>query len=135
MGYGSANSTLRAIDRKREMERRILLSEAHRRADELAVKLVTKLLDGHILETTSDKAVKEALADLLRNLSQMEEFDIQYKIAPVRAIVPNPNFISQYVTQFITEDLINNKHVQDIFGDDLEIYRTVDSVLAAIRPE
>jgi len=135
MGYGSPENTLRGIDRKRERERKFMLSQAYQRADELAIKLVIRLLDKHIIETDSSKAMQELFSEKLRRLSQMEEFDIQYKIAPIRAIVPNPNFISQYLTQYITEDLINHKNVNDIFGDDLEIYQTVDSVIETIRPE
>ncbi len=135
MGYGSPENTLRGIDRKRERERKFMLSQAYQRADDLAIKLVIRLLDKHIIETDSDKALRELFSEKLRRLSQMEEFDIQYKIAPIRAIVPNPNFISQYLTQYITEDLINHKNVHDIFGDDLEIYQTVDSVIETIRPE
>ena len=41
--------------------------------------------------------------------------------------------MSLYFTQFIIEDLVENKNIQDVFGDDLEIYKTVNSALGALR--
>ncbi len=46
----------------------------------------------------------------------------------------DPNFISLFLTQYIIEDLIDHPKVQDVFGDDLDIYRSVDSILNKIRP-
>jgi hypothetical protein len=59
---------------------------------------------------------------------------MQFKIAPIRNLVPDPNVISLYLTQYIIEDLIDHPHIQDVFGDDLDIYRAVDSILKRIRP-
>ena len=93
-----------------------------------------RLLDLHIIETDSAHAIQEVMARQLQQLSDMEEFDMQFKIAPIRNLTPDPNVISLYLTQFIIEDLINHSHIQDVFGDDLEIYRAVDSILSKIRP-
>lgn len=132
--YGMDEKSSSAIDRKRERERRYMLQAAFKNSEELATKLVQRLLDAHILETTSDSAIREIVAGLLKNLSDMEEFEIQYKIAPLRGLARDPNFISLYLTQYITEDLINHPKIQDIFGDDVEIYNEIESVLSAIRP-
>ena len=78
--------------------------------------------------------MRDIFADLLRSLSNMEEFDIQFKIAPLRNIANDPNFISLYLTQYVIEDLIDHPKVQDVFGDDLDIYLTIDSILDKIRP-
>jgi hypothetical protein len=43
-------------------------------------------------------------------------------------------FISLFLTQYIIEDLIDHPKVQDVFGDDLDIYRAVDSILNKLRP-
>lgn len=104
-------------------------------AEELATKLVQKLMDNHIIETTSDRAMRELFVDLFRSLSEMDEFDIQYKIAPLRNIANDPNLVSLYLTQFIIEDLVNHPKVDDVFGDDLEIYQTVESVMMRVRPQ
>jgi len=130
----STNKTIDAIDRKRERERQFMLKKSREMAPELAVSLVQRLLDLHIIETNSAHAIQEVMAKQLQQLSDMEEFDMQFKIAPIRNLTPDPNVISLYLTQFIIEDLINNAHIQDVFGDDLEIYRAVDSILSKIRP-
>jgi hypothetical protein len=39
------------------------------------------------------------------------------------------------VTQYICEDLVDNDKVQDVYGDDLEIYQVVESVLKVLRPK
>lgn len=130
----STDATIRAIDRKREQERRFMLSQAYKNAEELSTRLVQRLIDRHIIETTSEQAMRELFSDQFRTLSNMEEFDIQFKIAPLRNLATDPNFISLFLTQYIIEDLIDHPKVQDVFGDDLEIYLAVDSILNKIRP-
>lgn len=130
----TTNKTIDAIDRKRERERQFMLKKSRELAPELAISLVQRLLDLHIIETNSVHAIQEVMARQLQQLSDMEEFDMQFKIAPIRNLTPDPNVISLYLTQFIIEDLINHANIQDVFGDDLEIYRAVDSVLSKIRP-
>lgn len=133
--YGAGDRAVRNIDRKREKERRFMLSTAFKYADGLALKLVQRLMDEHIIETTSDSDIREVITTLLQKLQDMEEFDIQFKIAPVRQLVPNPNFLSLYLLQYIVEDLIDHPKIQDVFGDDLDIYKAVDSVIDQIRPK
>ena len=131
----ATDKAIRALDRKRERERMYMLSMVYKNAEELATKLVQRLLDQGIIETTSAQALRELFTDLMRKISAMEEFDLQFKIAPLRTIANDPNFISLYVTQYIIEDLLDHPKVLDVFGDDLEIYNAVDSVLAKIRPK
>lgn len=130
----STNRTIDAIDRKRERERRFLLSQAREHAAELATNLVQRLIDNHIIETNSDRAIRETIEKQLKRMIDMDEFDMQFKIAPIRSVAQDPNIISLYMTQFIIEDLIDHPNIQDIFGDDLDVYKAVDSVLAKIRP-
>ncbi|WP_240193504.1 hypothetical protein [Desulfobulbus alkaliphilus] len=130
----STNKTIDAIDRKRERERQFMLKKSRELAPDLAVSLVQRLLDQHIIETNSVQAIQEVMEKQLQRMSEMEEFDMQFKIAPIRNLTPDPNVISLYLTQFIIEDLINHTNIQDVFGDDLDIYRAVDSVLTKIRP-
>jgi hydroxypyruvate isomerase len=132
--YGAGNRAVRDIDRKREQERRFMLSTAYKYADTLAVKLVQRLLDAHIIETSSESAIRELFENLFKNMQDMEDFDIQYKIAPLRQLVMDANFLSLYLTQYIIEDLLEHPKIQDIFGDDLEIYKAVDSVMDSLRP-
>lgn len=129
----STNKTIDAIDRKRERERRHLLKRSREMAPELAILLVQRLLDQHIIETNSAQAIKEVMERQLERVGDLEEFDMQFKIAPIRNLVPDPNPISLYLTQYIIEDLIDHDNIQDVFGDDLTIYTAVDSILSRIR--
>ena len=131
----ATDKAINALDRKREQERMYMLSMIYKNAEELATKLFQRLLDQGIIETNSAQAMREVFTDLLRKISDMEEFDLQFKIAPIRSIATDPNFISLYVTQYIIEDLLDNPKVLDVFGDDLEIYNVVESVLSIIRPK
>lgn len=131
---GSTNKTIDAIDRKRDRERRHLLKRSRELAPELAVALVQRLLDQHIIETNSSPAIQELMERQLERLGDMDEFDVQYKIAPIRNLVADPNLVSLYLTQYIAEDLIEHDNIQDVFGDDRAIYDAVDSVLSRIRP-
>ncbi len=131
----ATDKAINALDRKRERERMYMLSMTYKNAEELATKLVQRLLDQGIIETNSAQAMREVFTDLLRKISDMEEFDVQFKIAPIRSIATDPNFISLYVTQYIIEDLLDNPKVFDVFGDDLEIYNVVESILSIIRPK
>ncbi len=130
----STNKTIDAIDRKRERERQFMLKKSRELAPELAISLVQRLLDLHIIETNSVQAIQDVMEKQLQRMSDMEEFDMQFKIAPIRNLTQDPNVISLYLTQFIIEDLLNHTNIQDVFGDDMEIYRAVDSVLSKIRP-
>ena len=130
----ATNRTIDAIDRKREKERRFLLVKARDNAPELAIRLVQRLIDEHIIETNSDKAIRESMEKQLKSMIDIEEFDMQFKIAPIRSLSQDPNIISLFITQYIIEDLINHPYIQDIFGDDLDVYKAVDSVLSKIRP-
>jgi hypothetical protein len=129
----TTDKTIRTIDRKREQERRKMFMKAKDHAPEFAAKLVQRLIDREIIETTSVAQMREAFENQLNKLSYIEEFELQMKIAPVRTIAQDPNVVSLYFTQYIVEDLIEHPAIQDIFGDDLDIYRAVDSVFRVLR--
>jgi len=132
--HSAAEKAARAIDRDRERERRFMLQNCYKHADDLATKLVQRLMDKRIIETTSESDLRTAFTTLLTKMSDMEEFDMQFKIAPLRTLVQNPSFVSLYITQYIVEDLIEHPKVNDVFGDDLEIYQAVESVMKQVRP-
>ena len=46
----STDATIRAIDRKREQERRFMLSQAFKNAEEISTRLVQRLIDRHVIE-------------------------------------------------------------------------------------
>lgn len=131
----STNKTIDAIDRKRERERQFMLKKARENADDLAIALVQRLIDQHIIETNLVTAIQDTIRKQLQTVGDMEEFDIQFKIAPIRNLTQDPNLLSLYITQFVIEDLIDHPNIQDVFGDDLDVYKAVDSILKKIRPK
>ncbi len=131
----TTDKTIRAIDRRREQERRKMYILARDNAEVLSTKLVQRLIDRKILETTSVESMQTAFTNQLKGLIDMEDFDLQLKLAPVRTLVQDPNIVSLYITQYIVEDLIEHKDIQDVFGEDIEIYRSVNSVFNVLRPK
>ncbi len=129
----STNKAIDALDRKRERERRFILNKARDIAPDLAVKLVQRLIDEHIIETNDIHAVQQGVERQLREPADMEEFEIRLKIADIRTLVSDPNILSLYLTAYIIDDLINHPKIQDVFGDDLDVYKAVDSVLCAVK--
>lgn len=130
----ATDKTIRAIDRKRERERRFILNKARDNAEEFATRVTQRLIDREVLEINSVQAVRDAFAEQLKNLPNMEEFDIQIKVAPIRTLIQDPNILSLYLTGYVIEDLINNPAIEDIFGEDIDIYRAIDSIFKILRP-
>jgi hypothetical protein len=131
----STDKTIRAIDRKREQERKKMFQQARDHADLLATKLVQRLIDKGVVETTSPQAIREIVEEHLRKLPTIEDFDLQLKLAPVRTLVQDPNMVSLYFTPVVVEDLVNNPHVTDVYGADLDVYLAIDSIFKALRPQ
>ena len=131
----TTDKTIRAIDRRRENERRKMFHHARDHAELFAKKLVQRLIDREIIETNSVESLQEAFDKQLRQMGQIDEFDLQMKLAPVRTLVQDPNIVSLYLTQYVIEDLINHPAIMDIFGEDLDIYRAIDSIMKVLRPE
>ncbi len=129
----ATDKTIRAIDRKREQERRKMFHQAKENAEAFAAKLVQRLIDKEIIETTSVQPIRECFEEQLKQLSFIDDFDLQMKVAPVRTLAQDPNIVSLYLTQYIIEDLINHPDIQDVFGDDLDVYLAVDSVFKVLR--
>lgn len=131
----ATDKTIRAIDRKRERERRFILNKARDNADELATKVTQRLIDREVLEINDVNAVREAFCGQLKSLPTMEDFDIQLKVAPIRTLIPDPNILSLYLTGYVIEDLIENPAIEDVYGEDLDVYRAIDSVFKILRPQ
>ena len=130
----ATDKTVRAIDRKREQERKKMFIHARDHAEMLAIKLVQRLIDKKIIETTSIDSMQSAFEKQLRSLAMLDEFDLQMKLAPLRTLVQDPNIVTLCLTQYIVEELVNHHDIQDIYGEDLDIYRAVDSVTKVLRP-
>lgn len=131
----ATDKTIRAIDRKREREKRFILNKARENAEEFATRVTQRLIDREVLEINSVQTVRDVFIEQLRTLPDMDEFDIQLKVAPIRTLIPDPNILSLYLTGYIIEDLIENPAIEDVFGEDLDIYRAIDSIFKILRPQ
>ncbi len=131
----TTDKTIRKIDRKREQERRKMFIHARDNAEMFATKLVQRLIDRKIIETTSVESMQKAFIAQLKKMIDLEDFEIQMKLAPVRTLVQDSNMVSLYLTQYIVEDLIDHVDLQDVFGEDIDIYRAVDSIFKVLRPK
>ncbi len=100
----------------------------------LSNALAMKLVESNLVETTNKNVLEEEIIKCLDALILAEDFDIEYKTAPFRRIVPQPHIVSLYVTSFVIETLINHKVVVDIFGSDEEIYRCINQQVTKFLP-
>ena len=100
---------------------------------EIHSRLSQALLMEEVIETDNQAAVSELLLRGLKKATRMSEFDFKYFIAPLRNVVPRPNPISLYVTQFLLEVAINEPYVIEIYGTDEDIYKIVNRVISQIN--
>ncbi|MGM0417687.1 MAG: hypothetical protein ACQEQS_03080 [Thermodesulfobacteriota bacterium] len=117
---------LSRIESSREREKQEMLYLLKEKTETVSNSVAMKLIENDLIETTNKNGLQRQIQLCLEELTKADDFDIDYKVAPVRNIVKNPNFISLYITSFIIEDLLNHKDVIDIFGDDPEIYACVN---------
>jgi hypothetical protein len=102
------------------------LSEIHN-------KVSQALLLKRIIETENSQAISDLIMQGLNKAYKTSEFDFRYFIAPIRNIIPRPNPYALYLTQYILEVIINDPHVIDIYGTDLEIYKLIDGIITQIN--
>lgn len=101
--------------------------------NEIHTNLTQELLMHKIVETDNTGAFSELILRGLKKLLKTNEFDYKYFIAPIRTLVPRPNPISLYMTQFILEDVMNDPCVMDVFGTEEDIYKGVNRVVSNIN--
>ena len=123
---------LSRIESSKEYARRKAIENARNAIEPLSNAIAMKLVEDNLVETTSKNVLEEQITKCIDKLSRSDEFDIDYKIAPFRHLVPNPNVVSIYVTAFVIETLINHKVVVDIYGSDEEIYLCINRQVAKI---
>ncbi len=121
---------LSRIESSKEYARRKAIENARNAIEPLSNAIAMKLVENNLVETTNKNVLEEQITKCIDKLSRSDEFDIDYKIAPFRHIVPNPNVVSIYVTAFVIETLINHKVVVDVYGSDEEIYLCINRQVA-----
>ena len=118
-------SILSKIESSKEHARRVSIASIQDHVASLANAIAMKLVDSDLVETTNKNSLEEQIGKCLKKLSRADDFDIDYQIAPLRNLVPQPHVVSLYVTAFVIEKLIVHKDVVDIFGSDEDIYFTI----------
>lgn len=123
----------------RGLERREKREAFHRdrffkfKLSEIQNTLSQALLTEKIIETNSPGTVSDLLLKGLKQVLRANEFDFKYFIAPIRSLLPNPNPVSLYITQFILEEIQNDPSVVEVYGTDLDIYKVVNDVITKIN--
>jgi hypothetical protein len=82
-------------------------------------------VENELVETHNKNSLQERIHKCLETLTNADDFDIDYQIAPFRRLVTQPHVVSLYVTAFVIEKLINDKDIVDIYGSDDEIYACI----------
>ena len=100
---------------------------------EIHTSLSQTLLMEKIVETENSASFSNLLLKGLKKILKTNEFDFKYFIAPIRNIVPRPNPISLYITQYILEVVLNDPDIIEVYGTDKEIYQTVNKVITNIN--
>jgi hypothetical protein len=100
---------------------------------EIHASLSQALLMEKVVETENPAALSDLILQGLKQALKVNEFDFKYFVAPLRNLLPNPNPISLYITQYILEVVLNDSSVIEVYGTDLEIYRLVQDVIKKIN--
>ena len=127
-------SILSKIESSKERRRRLAIATIRERAESVANSIAMKLVDAKLIETTNKNGLEEQITFCLEQLGRASDFDIDYQVAPLRNLVPNPNIVSLYVTSFVLEKLIDHRDIVDIFGSDEEIYLTINRQVEKALP-
>lgn len=119
------SSILSKIESSKEFARRRAIHSVRDSIDQMANSIATKLVENELVETHNKNSLQERIHKCLETLTNAEDFDIDYQIAPFRRLVAQPHVVSLYVTAFVIEKLINDKDIVDIYGSDEEIYTCI----------
>lgn len=116
------STLLSKIESSKEHARRQALRGIKDCIDPLSNAVAMKLVENNLVETNNKNGLEEQIWRCLDKLGRLEDFDIDYQIAPLRNLVKHPHVVSLYLTAFVVEHLINHKDIVDIYGSDEDIY-------------
>jgi hypothetical protein len=127
-------SILSKIESQKEHERKRAINAIKDCIDPLSNAIAMKLVDSALVETTNKNALEEQIKKCLEKLGRADDFEIDYQVAPIRNVVPQPHVISLFLTAFVIEKLIKHKDVVDIFGSDEDIYLSIHQQVKKFLP-
>lgn len=128
------SAVISKLDHAKESQRVNALHLLRDNLEEIAGRVATKLIEERLIETTSMDDLESQVQLCLETLLAAEEFEIQLQTANIRTLVPRPNFISLYLTAFITEKLINHKCIVEMYGTDEDIYHCINKQVLRFIP-
>ncbi len=128
------SSILSRIESSRGRARRQAIVGVRDHMESLSNSIAMKLIESNLVETTSKNSLEDQIKGCLEKLSRADDFDVDYQIAPIRNLVPQPHIVSLYVTAFVIEQLIHHKDVVDIFGSDEDIYLSITQQVKKFLP-
>lgn len=123
-------SILSKIESTKEHNRRRAIGRLRDIKEPLSNAVAMKLVETGLVETTNKNVLEEQILFCFDTLCYADDFDVDFLIAPIRNLVPQPNIISLYTTAFVIEKLIDHKVIVDIFGSDQDIYICIHEQVA-----
>jgi hypothetical protein len=120
------SSLLSRIESSKEQTRRRSISGIRDCMEPLSNAVAMKLVESKLVETKNKNSLEKQLYKCLDELTQAEDFDVDYAVAPFRDLVPQYNIVSLYLMRYVIEEMIDHKDVVDIYGSDEDIYRCID---------
>ena len=128
------SSILSKIESTKEHMRRLAISRVRDCSEPLANAISSKLIENKLVETTNQNSLEEQIKGCLDRMTRMDDFDIDYQVAPIRNLVPQPQIVSLFLTAYVIEKLIDHKDVVDIYGSDEELYFTINQQVKKFLP-
>lgn len=128
------SAVISKLDHAKESQRTNALNLLRENLENISSMVATKLIEERLIETTSMDDLESQVQLCLEQLLAAEEFEIQLQTANIRTLVPRPNFISLYLTAFITEKLINHKCIVEMYGTDEDIYLCINNQVLRFIP-
>lgn len=128
------SAVISKLDHAKESQRVNALHLLRENLENISSMVATKLIEDKLVETTSMDDLESQVQFCLEGLLAAEEFEIQLQTANIRTLVPRPNFISLYLTGFITEKLINHKSIVEMYGTDEDIYHCINKQVLRFIP-
>ena len=128
------SAVISKLDHQKESQRANALSLLREHIDDLCAMIAIKLIEERLIETTSKDDLENQIHLAMETLLEAEEFEVQFKTANIRNLVPRPHFVSLYATAYIIENLIDHRCIVEIYGTDEDIYRSVNKQVLKYIP-
>ena len=100
---------------------------------EIHKSLSQTLLMEKVVETDNPAALSDLVLQGLKRALKVNEFEFKYFVAPLRDLLPKPNPVALYMTQYVLEVILNDPSVVEVYGTDGEIYRLVNDVITRVN--